>query len=152
MPGGGNRGSSALVDIGGEGGSSSSAGQQLQHQLEQEEELRAIKERESQIRQLEADIGDVNQIFKDLATMVHEQGEVIDSIEANVETAQVNVSQGNVQLASARLCQVLYLELCQVLYLELYQNKGCRKKVILAIILAVIVSIIIGLIVWSSKK
>ncbi|XP_018025959.1 syntaxin-7-like isoform X1 [Hyalella azteca] len=78
------RGSSALVDIGGEGGSSSSAGQQLQHQLEQEEELRAIKERESQIRQLE--------------------------------------------------------------------NKGCRKKVILAIILAVIVSIIIGLIVWSSKK
>ena len=54
----------------------------------------------------QTDIGDVNQIFKDLATMVHEQGEVIDSIEANVESAQVNVSQGNVELTSARQYQV----------------------------------------------
>lgn len=49
---------------------------------------------------------DVNQIFKDLATMVHEQGEVIDSIEANVESAQVHVSQGAGQLQQARQYQV----------------------------------------------
>lgn len=48
----------------------------------------------------------MNQIFKDLATMVHEQGELIDSIEANVETAQVNVAQGSVELQSARQYQV----------------------------------------------
>ena len=48
----------------------------------------------------------MNQIFRDLATMVHEQGEAIDSIEANVESAQVNVSQGNVELLSARNYQV----------------------------------------------
>lgn len=49
---------------------------------------------------------DVNQIFKDLATMVHEQGEVVDSIEANVEAAQVHVSQASTQLSQARQYQV----------------------------------------------
>merc|ERR1712071_337737 len=33
-------------------------------------------------QKLESDIGDVNQIFKDLAAMVHDQGEIVDSIEA----------------------------------------------------------------------
>lgn len=138
------RGGSTLVDIGGEGGGAGAGTakpppnqqQQLQVQLEQEAELEAIRERESQIRQLETDIGDVNQIFKDLATMVHEQGEVIDSIEANVETAQVNVSQGTTELQTARL----------------YQNKARRKKLIMAIILVIVVAIIIGLIAWSAKK
>lgn len=55
---------------------------------------------------LQSDIMDVNQIFKDLATMVHEQGEVVDSIEANVEAAQVHVSQASTQLSEARQYQV----------------------------------------------
>jgi len=110
--------------------------QQLQVSLEQERELEQIREREEQIRQLESDIVDVNQIFKDLATMVHEQGEVIDSIEANVETAQVSVSQGNVQLSAART----------------YQSRARRKKFIMFIILLVVLAIIIGLIVWSAKN
>ena len=48
----------------------------------------------------------MNQIFKDLATMVHEQGEVIDSIEANVESSHMNVGQGVQQLAKASDYQV----------------------------------------------
>ncbi|KAG7262750.1 hypothetical protein CRUP_028411 [Coryphaenoides rupestris] len=55
-----------------------------------EEDLEIIKERETNIRQLEADIMDVNQIFKDLALMIHDQGDIIDSIEANVESAEVH--------------------------------------------------------------
>ena len=51
---------------------------------------------------------DVNQIFKDLATMVHEQGELVDSIEANVESAQVHVSQASTQLSQARQYQVFF--------------------------------------------
>lgn len=51
---------------------------------------------------------DVNQIFKDLATMVHEQGEMVDSIEANVEMAQVHVSQAATQLTQARNYQVRF--------------------------------------------
>ncbi|EDO44588.1 predicted protein, partial [Nematostella vectensis] len=65
-----------------------------------------IEERERAIRQLEADIVGVNEIFRDLGNMIHEQGEVIDSIEANVETAAVHVETANVQLDKARGYQV----------------------------------------------
>ena len=49
--------------------------------MEEEQNIEELQERERSIRQLESDIVDVNTIFKDLATMVHEQGEMIDSIE-----------------------------------------------------------------------
>ncbi|XP_071225066.1 syntaxin-12-like isoform X3 [Salvelinus alpinus] len=70
-----------------------------------EEDLVLIKERETNIRQLESDILDVNQIFKDLAVMIHDQGEVIDSIEANVESAEVHVDRGTEQLQRAAYFQ-----------------------------------------------
>ncbi|KAK9402924.1 t-SNARE domain-containing protein 1 [Crotalus adamanteus] len=44
---------------------------------------------------------DVNQIIKDLASMVYEQGDTIDSIEANIETASSNVDSANEHLAKA---------------------------------------------------
>ena len=54
----------------------------------------------------QSDIVDVNTIFKELATMVHEQGEMIDSIEANVESAHIRVEEGTTQLATAASYQV----------------------------------------------
>uniref|UniRef100_A0A671S4H9 Syntaxin-7 n=1 Tax=Sinocyclocheilus anshuiensis TaxID=1608454 RepID=A0A671S4H9_9TELE len=42
-----------------------------------EEDLQLIQERESAIRQLESDITDINEIFRDLGMMVHEQGDMI---------------------------------------------------------------------------
>ncbi|MXQ88749.1 hypothetical protein E5288_WYG003377 [Bos mutus] len=74
---------------------------QLQDEEITEDDLRLIQERESSIRQLEADIMDINEIFKDLGMMIHEQGDVIDSIEANVENAEVHVQQANQQLSRA---------------------------------------------------
>lgn len=47
------------------------------------------------------DIMDVNQIFKDLGTMIHTQGEVVDSIESSVEHAAVYVSSGTQELREA---------------------------------------------------
>ena len=41
--------------------------------MEEEQNIEELQERERSIRQLESDIVDVNTIFKDLATMVHEQ-------------------------------------------------------------------------------
>ncbi|XP_024296601.1 syntaxin-12 isoform X2 [Oncorhynchus tshawytscha] len=70
-----------------------------------EEDLALIKERETNIRQLESDILDVNQIFKDLAVMIHDQGEMIDCIEANVESAEVHVDRGTEQLQRAAYFQ-----------------------------------------------
>uniref|UniRef100_A0A8C0W819 Syntaxin-7 n=1 Tax=Castor canadensis TaxID=51338 RepID=A0A8C0W819_CASCN len=67
-------------------------------QTQLQDDLHLIHERESSIRQLEGDIMDINEIFKDLGMMVHEQGDVIDSIEANIESAEVHVQQANQQL------------------------------------------------------
>jgi len=109
---------------------------QTQIQIQQEEtDVQALAERERAIRQLESDIVDVNTIFKELATMVHEQGEMIDSIEANVETSQMRVEEGTSQLATA----------------SSYKSKIRRRKCILAIILSIVLTILISIIIWQCS-
>ncbi|KAM6180403.1 LOW QUALITY PROTEIN: syntaxin-7-like [Erethizon dorsatum] len=95
-----------------------------------EDDLRLIHERESSIRQLEADIMDINEIFKHLGTMIHEQGG--DSIEANVESAEVHVQQANQQLS--RVVN--------------YQRKS-RKTLCIIIFVLVIGAVIVGIIIWK---
>ena len=43
-----------------------------------------IEEREHGIAEIQAQIGEVNEIFQDLAVLVNEQGGMIDDIEANI--------------------------------------------------------------------
>uniref|UniRef100_A0A4W5QCJ7 Syntaxin-7 n=1 Tax=Hucho hucho TaxID=62062 RepID=A0A4W5QCJ7_9TELE len=100
-----------------------------------EEDLQLIQERETSIRQLESDITDINEIFKDLGMMVHEQGDVIDSIEANVETADLHVQNAIQQLAQAAD----------------YQRKS-RKKICILIVVLVVLAVVVGLIIWASVK
>ncbi|CAG2101509.1 unnamed protein product, partial [Medioppia subpectinata] len=111
------RGPSNLIDL-------QSPQSQTQIQMEEECDIELLRDREQAIRKIESDIVEVNQIFKDLATMVHEQGEVIDSIEANVETASIQVHEGTAQLSKARD----------------YQSKARRKTCLLSIIFASVVS------------
>ncbi|XP_041599191.1 syntaxin-7 isoform X4 [Vulpes vulpes] len=108
---------------------------QVQEEEITEDDLRLIHERESSIRQLEADIMDINEIFKDLGMMIHEQGDVIDSIEANVESADVHVQQANQQLSRAAE----------------YQRKS-RKTLCIIIFIIVIGVVILGLIIWKVKS
>ena len=106
-----------MIDIeGGEGRSQTLA------MLEEEQNIQQLEQRELAVRQLEADIMDVNQIFKDLANLVHDQvsllpliicltalppqGEIVDSIESNVETSAIRVSEGTDQLMQAERYQV----------------------------------------------
>ncbi|XP_065669954.1 syntaxin-7 isoform X2 [Hydra vulgaris] len=112
-----------------------SSGVQLQVQQEAELSLDMIKEREDALRQLESDIVDVNEIFKDLAIMVHEQGEVIDSIEANVATAAIQVETGNAQLEKAKNYQ-----------------KSARKKKCCLLVILLVAAAVIGLIIYFSVK
>lgn len=86
---------------------------QAQVAMEQDVDIAQLRERESALRRLENDIVDVNMIFKDLAVMVHDQGEVIDSIESNVENVQIRVHEANNHLESAKKSQVTK----QLLYL-----------------------------------
>ncbi|XP_040900759.1 syntaxin-12-like [Toxotes jaculatrix] len=100
-----------------------------------EEDLEIIRERETNIKQLEADIMDVNQIFKDLAVMIHDQGDMIDSIEANVESAEVHVDRGTVQLQKA----------------SYYQRKSRKRMCMLAMVLSLVLIILI-IIIWQAIK
>merc|ERR1711910_13366 len=100
-----------------------------QMMLEEEEKINQLQERERSMRQLESDITDVNTIFKDLATMVHEQGDIVDSIESNIESTSVQVTTGTEQLRQA----------------SVYQSKARRKKIILALIGLVILAILIAI-------
>lgn len=60
-----------------------------------------IEEREQGIRDIEEQIGEANEIFKDLAVLVHEQGVVIDDIHSNIEDSSAATTQTRVQLAKA---------------------------------------------------
>merc|ERR1712126_498756 len=99
--------------------------------IEEEERISQLQQREQSMRQLESDIVDVNTIFKDLATMVHEHGEIVDSIEQNIESTTVQVTTGTEQLRQAAD----------------YQSKARKKKIILAVLGLVILGILVGVIV-----
>merc|ERR1711892_481049 len=109
------------------------AGQVQVQQTMNQDEYQAMQERENAIAQLEADIADVNMIFKDLASMVHDQGEIIDSIENNIENAVTDISAGNQQLIAARD----------------HQRSARKKKIIIAII-ALIFVLVLFLIIYFS--
>lgn len=105
-------------------------------QMDEQVNLEMLREREQAIRKLENDIVDVNAIFKDLATMVHDQGDMIDSIEANVESAAVQVEEGVQQVAKARQ----------------YQEKARKKMFCLFLIGVIVLATLITIIVVSVKK
>ncbi|XP_011793618.1 PREDICTED: t-SNARE domain-containing protein 1 [Colobus angolensis palliatus] len=66
-----------------------------------EEDLEAIRLREEAILQMESNLLDVNQIIKDLASVVSEQGEAVDSIEASLEAASSHAEAARQLLAGA---------------------------------------------------
>ncbi|XP_013384958.1 syntaxin-7 isoform X2 [Lingula anatina] len=105
---------------------------QAQEQLI-EDDLAVIQEREERIRELEADILDINEIFRDLGTLVYEQGEMIDNIEDHVSKAHDNVEAGNEQLVKAAS----------------YQKKA-RKKICICVIVLIIILAIIAVIIYVS--
>lgn len=94
-----------------------------------------INERENAIMKLETDMVTVNEIFREIGTMVYEQGDMIDNIEHNVEVARDRVDDGVVQLQKA----------------SEYQNKY-RKKVFIFLTILVLFGIILGVIIWLTTR
>lgn len=129
-----------IDDEGASGGGGAQSGQmagqsKTQMLLQEEQNLQELQDRERSVHQLESDIVDMNTIFKDLATMVHEQGEMVDSIEVHVSEAQVRVGEGTQQLRQA----------------EQYKNAARKKKLIMAIVGFIILAILIGIIAWQAS-
>jgi len=137
---GGKSGGGNLINIDDDSTGASSGGQmtgqsKTQMLLEEEANLQELQDREKSIHQLESDIVDMNTIFKDLATMVHEQGEMVDSIEVHVSDAQVRVEEGTQQLRQA----------------EGYKIAARKKKLILAVVGFIVLAILIGIIAWQAS-
>lgn len=64
-----------------------------------------IDEREKEITHVVKSIQDLNEIFKDLATMIVDQGTVLDRIDYNIEKVSTHVDHGLVELQKAQKYQ-----------------------------------------------
>ncbi|CAG4969010.1 syntaxin-16 [Colias croceus] len=106
---------------------------QKQLLLMEEENTQMIAEREKEVNKIVRSIVDLNDIFKDLAHMVHEQGTILDRIDYNIEQTQVQVHEGYKQLQKA----------------ERYQRKNRKMHCILILAVVVIVMSILLIIVKS---
>ena len=86
-----------------------------------------IAEREQGIAEIQQQIGEVNEIFQDLAVLVNEQGQMIDDIEANIVSTAVRTKDARRELTKADKSQ-----------------KAARNKMIcLAIVIAVVLIVLI---------
>jgi len=132
----------SALDQEGEAGSASaqsSAGgqQQQQQQLQQQEPRLAeqsevdfqetlIIERESEIRNIEQSVGELNELFRDVAHMVHEQGQTLDIISDNVTQTRDDTRNADQQLRTASRHQ------------KSARGKACCLLLILVIVLTVV--------------
>ena len=86
-----------------------------------------IVERETEIRNIEQSVGELNELFRDVAHIVHEQGGQIELISENVENTRDDTRGADVELRSASRHQ------------KNARNKACCLLLILAVILVIIV-------------
>ncbi|CAK1363068.1 hypothetical protein CB0940_04808 [Cercospora beticola] len=122
-------------------GVTSPGGTQLtgqQQQLQQQEQLRLadqnevdfqeslIIERESEIRNIESSVSELNELFRDVATMIHDQGGQLDIISENVTQTRDDTRNADQQLRTAARHQ------------KSARGKACCLLIILAIVLAVV--------------
>lgn len=120
-----------------QGESEATQQQQQQQQLQEQPRLAnqnevdfqesLIIERESEIRNIEQSVGELNELFRDVAHIVHEQGGQLDIISENVQNVGYDTSGANVELRGASR------------YQKNARNKACCLLVILAVILVIIV-------------
>jgi hypothetical protein len=103
--------------------------QALQNELEYNEA--EIRERDQGVREIERAMTDVHEIFVHMATMVQEQGVMVDNIESHIDSAVADASKGVYELRQA----------------EGYQKSARTKTCIILIILLVVVCVVIVLLI-----
>lgn len=101
---------------------------------EVEENTIMISQREKEIQHIVKSIYDLNEIFKDLAVMIIDQGTILDRIDYNVEQASVQVEKGLEQLKKG----------------EKYQ-KGSRKMMCILFLAVALIIMLVALVISKSK-
>lgn len=86
-----------------------------------------IIEREEEIRNIEQGVGDLNVLFQQVAQIVSEQGETLDTIAGNVETVRDDTRGADRELRSAAR----------------YQKNARSKMCCLLLVLAIIFTIVL---------
>ncbi|XP_076884612.1 syntaxin-22-like [Bidens hawaiensis] len=89
-----------------------------------------IEERDQGIQEIQNQIGELNEIFKDLAVLVHEQGAMVDDIGSNIENSHDATAQGKSHLLKASKAQ------------KSNSSMTCLLFVILGIVLLIVVIIL----------
>ncbi|XP_059164464.1 LOW QUALITY PROTEIN: syntaxin-16-like [Physella acuta] len=91
-----------------------------------EDNTEFVQQREKEVASIVRSITELNEIFKDLASMIVDQGTILDRIDYNIDNAATQTEKGLVQLQKA----------------EKYQKKN-RKMMFILILAAVIVILLI---------
>ncbi|KAF9381479.1 hypothetical protein CPC16_009831 [Podila verticillata] len=102
----------------------------VDNELEYNESM--IVQREEEIREIEHGITELNEIFRDLGTMVNEQGSMLDSIESNVTSISMTTHSAAEELTTAAIHQ-----------------KNARKKQCCLLVIAAVVAAIVVLAILS---
>ncbi|KAF8889232.1 t-SNARE [Mucidula mucida] len=95
------------------------------HELAYQESL--IQEREQDIREIETGIHELSEIFRDLGTLVEQQGGMLDNIESNMSSIAVDTSRASEELTTAAE----------------YQRRAGKRAACLMIILVIVVAIVL---------
>ncbi|KAK8803182.1 hypothetical protein WA588_002333 [Blastocystis sp. NMH] len=93
-----------------------------------------IRERHEDILALSAEMNQVQTVFRDLATMINDQGEMVEDIESNMTSAAEQSKQG----------------VRQVLLAKSQQKSSRRKCWTLLVLIVLIVIAVVGLILWAE--
>lgn len=96
----------------------------------EEENTQMAAQREQEVNSIVKSIVDLNDIFKELARMVEDQGTILDRIDYNIEQTQTQVYEGFKQLQKADTYQRKNRKMCCILILG--------ASIILLIILIII--------------
>ncbi|XP_067648376.1 syntaxin-12 [Eurosta solidaginis] len=85
-----------------------------------------LVDRERQLRQIEADVVDVNVIMRKVYDIVQTQAETVDNLENSVENAATDVELGRAELAKAAA-----------------YRRSHRRKILLLLVIAVIIGLVV---------
>ncbi|CAI9087066.1 OLC1v1021037C1 [Oldenlandia corymbosa var. corymbosa] len=91
-----------------------------------------IEEREKGIIEIQQQVREVNEIFKDLALLVKEQGPMLDGVRSNLEISQDAIDKGTSQLTKASKIQ------------RSNSSMKCLVLLILGIILLIVMVVVVA--------